>query len=71
MDSEPKHTGCTNSRKQPKCIPEDGRRCSAGENLDSGKVRNVILYKGFAAIETNRNTGAISAPFIIAVPEIA
>lgn len=41
-----------------------------GENLDSGEIRDIVLNERFAVGEMNRDTSSISAPFIVAIPEI-
>lgn len=42
-----------------------------GENLDGGEIRNVVLNERFAVGEMDRDASSVSAPFVVAIPEIA
>lgn len=42
----------------------------AGENLYGGEIRDVVLDKGLAVVERNRNTSSVGAKFVVAIPEI-
>lgn len=52
------------------CIPDSVYERIAGENLNSGEIRHVVLHKGVAVVQDDRYTGAVRAPFVVAVPEI-
>ena len=41
-----------------------------GENLEGREIRNVVLHQRFTVGEMNRNTSSVSAPFIVAIPQI-
>jgi len=48
-------------------IPET----AAGEYLNGGKVRNIVLNKCLPIGQGNRNSSSISTPFVEPIPEIA
>lgn len=51
-------------------VPETIDGGIAGEDLDCREIRNIILNKGLAVVDGDGNTGTVSAPFIVRIPEI-